>query len=150
MSFHKAEAIVLLVDDDENFPLLFAGEKFPFAFRFVFNGEQAIHYLSGKGKYADRVQYPFPDLLLLDLNMPRIDGFEFLGWKGRHPKLHSLPVVVWSSSELLQDKEKAMSLGACAFVSKPAEFDKLVEIVRGLESYCRGLGPDNPFGPHSH
>jgi CheY-like chemotaxis protein len=133
MSVHNPEAIVLLVDDDENFPLLLAEEDFRFSIRFVFNGEQAIHYLSGKGAYADRAKYPFPCVVLLDLNMPRVDGFEFLEWKREQSELHSLPVVVWSSSELLRDKTKAISLGARAYVSKPAEFSRLVEVVRGLE-----------------
>ena len=137
MSIQNPETIVLLVDDDENFPLLLAEEAFPFSLRFVFNGEQAIHYLSGKGAYADRVKYPFPRVVLLDLNMPRVDGFEFLEWKRGQPELHSLPVVVWSSSELLRDRTKAISLGARTYVSKPAEFNKLVEVIRGWESYCR-------------
>jgi CheY-like chemotaxis protein len=142
--------VILLVDDDENFPLLLAWENFPFSLRFVFNGEQAIQYLCGKGKYADRAQYPFPHLLLLDLNMPRINGFEFLEWKGKRPELNSLPVVVWSSSELVQDKQKAMSLGAHSYISKPPEFSKLVEAVRGLERYCRGLGDHGcSSGPYS-
>jgi two-component system response regulator len=132
MSIDNPELIVLLVDDDENFPLLLADTDFPFSLRFVFNGEQGIHYLRGKGKYADRIKYPFPRVVLLDLNMPRIGGFEFLEWKGKHAEFDSLPVVVWSSSELAQDKQKAMSLGARSYISKPAEFDRLVEVIRSL------------------
>jgi CheY-like chemotaxis protein len=82
------EGLLLLGDDDENFPLLLTGEDLPFSLQFVFDGGQAIQYLSRQGKYADRGKYPFPDVVLLDLNMPRIDGFEFLEWIIRDLKPH--------------------------------------------------------------
>jgi CheY-like chemotaxis protein len=109
----------------------------PFSIRLVGDGEQAIEYLSGEGKYTDRATYPFPKAILLDLKMPRRNGFEVLEWKEQQPELKSLPVVVWSSSNLEQDRRRALVLGAANYLCKPADYDGLIEIIRCLEQYCR-------------
>src|SRR4030081_1713917 len=93
----------------------------------VYDGEEAIAYLSGEGKYANREEYPLPDLLLLDLKMPQKDGFEVLQWIRDQPGLKSLRVVVLTSSEDLHEVNHAYELGANSFLVKPLEFENFVE-----------------------
>lgn len=115
--------MILVVDDDDAYelllPRLFDKANSPVSFRFVFDGAQAIDYLSGRGKFSDRTQFPLPKMILLDLRMPKVNGFEFLEWKREQPTLSQLPVVVWSSSELEYDKAKAAELGAVDYIVKP-------------------------------
>src|SRR5579863_802795 len=96
------DTVILLVDDDEDLPVLLPHllkkAHVSFSFRFADNGERAVEYLRGTGAYADRAAYPLPQILLLDLKMPRMNGFQFLEWKRSRPEFESLPVVVWSSS----------------------------------------------------
>src|SRR5687767_2675434 len=104
--------VVLVVDDDDCYPLLLPrviqAEHLEISLHYAADGEKAIQYLSGEGEYENRSRFPFPSIVLLDLKMPRIDGFEVLEWKQKQPELRSLPVVVWSSSTLLEDREKAL------------------------------------------
>lgn len=138
------DAVILLVDDDEDLPLLLPHllkkANVAFSFRFADDGERAVEYLSGAGTYADRTVYPLPKVLLLDLKMPRMNGFQFLEWKRTHPEFESLPVVVWSSSVFADDKGRALALGADAYFDKSADIDQLAEVFRRLEPYCFG-GP---------
>ena len=128
--------MILVVDDDDTYellmPRLFQELEAPPAFRFVRDGEQGIDYLSGNGAYADRSQNPFPKMVLLDLRMPRVNGFEVLEWKRQQPDLAHIPVVVWSSSPLLQDREKAASLGAVDYIVKPIIGRDLVEAIERI------------------
>ena len=89
---------------------------------------------SGNGKYLDRQQYPLPDLLLLDLMMPRKNGFEVLEWLRRHP-FEDIVVVVLSGSDQSQDIQKAMALGADHYHTKEASPRKRMELVKLLEEY---------------
>ena len=98
------------------------------------DGQEVIAYLSGNGPYADREKYPMPDLLLLDLKMPRVNGFEVLQWLNEH-KLNQLTVVVLSSSELPDDIERARSLGAKHYLLK--SFD-MVAALRQLNPILSG------------
>ncbi len=98
----------------------------------VGDGEQAIAYLRGQGKFADRAQYRLPSLVLLDLKMPRATGFEILRWIRAHPALNHLPVVVLSGSELQDDIRHAYAEGANSYLVKPLGFDALVGLVRSL------------------
>jgi CheY-like chemotaxis protein len=135
-------AVILLIDDDEDLPLLLPHllkkGSVPFSFRVADNGESAVEYLCGTGAYADRAAYPLPQVLLLDLKMPRMNGFQFLEWKRSHPEFESLPVVVWSSSVFAEDKERALALGANAYFDKSADIDQLAGVFRRLEPYCLG------------
>lgn len=115
--------VVLLVDDDADFTLLVENafaKAWPDAhLQCVSDGDEAIQYLLGHDRYSNREQFPIPSLMLLDLKMPRVNGFEVLEWKRECPELNSIPVVVWSSSGLSEDVQHACSLGAVAYVTKP-------------------------------
>ena len=101
----------------------------PFALAHAEDGDQAIAYLSGTGEYADRDEHPFPDLVLLDLKMPRLDGFEVLQWIRDNPATKSLPVVVLAGSSFRADIRRALELGANSYASKPAKFEELQVLI---------------------
>ncbi len=98
------------------------------------DGQEAIDYLEGGGAYADRKAYPLPSLLLLDLKMPRVDGFEVLTWVQSHAAFDALPTVVLSDSVLEEDVLKAKELGADDFQVKPTAPDELITILHELHS----------------
>jgi len=130
---------ILHVEDDSNDVLLFqhACQKAEAncSLMAVSDGDEAIAYLSGTGKYGNREQYPLPHLLLLDLKMPRVNGFEVLSWLRKNPKLCCLPVVVLSSSNHEADVRQAYQTGANSFLVKPVDFNALVELVRTVHYY---------------
>src|SRR5882762_7870027 len=132
-------AIILLADDlDDDIHLIkraFRKGKITNPLQVVRDGEEAIAYLKGEGKYANRAEYPLPDLLLLDLKMPRIDGFEVLRWIRQQPGLKALRVVVLTSSEDIRDVNQAYRLGANSFIVKPMDFGHSVEICKFLKEY---------------
>jgi len=101
----------------------------------VKDGEEVISYLSGKGKYSNRAEFPLPELLLLDLKMPKLDGFEVLRWVRQNPGLQALRVVVLTSSEEISDVNRAYQLGANSFLVKPVNFDRLIEISQAIKGY---------------
>lgn len=129
-------ATVLHVDDDPNDTTLLeaARRKSGVQFRLenVCDGDQAIAYLNGLGEYANRIKYPFPTLILLDLKMPRATGFEILRWIRNHPECGNLPVIVLSGSELNEDIQKAYRLGANSYLVKPLGFEALVKLVKNI------------------
>jgi CheY-like chemotaxis protein len=130
---------ILLVEDDPNDVLLiqraFQKANLRDVLKVVRDGEQAISYLAGREKYADREQYPLPYLLLLDLKMPGTDGFEVLQWVRGEPDLRRLLVVVLTSSNLQADVDRAYELGANSYLVKPVEFDQMVNMLRRFEAY---------------
>jgi CheY-like chemotaxis protein len=97
------------------------------------DGQLAVDYLSAKSPYSDRSQYPLPNLLLLDLKMPKMSGFEILSWLRSQPAFSKLPVVVWSSSVLEEDKNKALSLGAKEYFLKPSSAEEWVKFASELD-----------------
>jgi len=112
---------------------------------FVRNGEETVEYLKGEGRYADRAKHPLPRLLLLDLNMPLRNGFEVLEWLRLQPGLRRLLVVVFTSSVLPADVNRAFELGANSYLVKPADFKKLQETVRYLDEYWVKLNQSPDF-----
>lgn len=105
----------------------------------VGDGDLAVAYLAGEGVYADRAQHPMPDLVLLDLKLPRRSGFEVLDWVRHHALLGSLPAIMLTSSRERIDVDKAYALGANSYFAKPGTFDELVELVRVFERYWMQL-----------
>jgi len=104
--------------------------------RAVGDGDAAIQYLAGEGKYADRAAHPFPALFLLDLKMPVKDGLEVLRWLHDHPDIPAkLPVVVFSSIELPTETQMAYAMDIQACIVKPLEYAALREKIRILKEY---------------
>jgi CheY-like chemotaxis protein len=98
------------------------------------DGREAIRYLQGEGRYADRVAYPAPCLLLLDLKMPCLTGLGVLIWLREHPEVRSkLPVVVLSSWDDQADVHEATALGAADYLLKPTRFEELIELMREVK-----------------
>src|SRR6266571_1148235 len=98
--------------------------------RYVKNGEEAVAYLKGEGAFADRAEHPLPTMLLLDLKMPRLDGFGVLEWLRRQPGLRRFLVVVFTASYEQNDISRAFELGANSYIVKPGGFEDLQETVR--------------------
>jgi len=130
---------ILHVDDDSNDLVLFqhACQKADLRCNLqnVEDGDQAINYLRGAEEFADRERYPLPTLVLLDLKMPRLNGFDVLTWLRSNEQLRSTPVVVLSSSNHDADVKRAYDLGASSYLVKPVGFDSLVEIAKSLSQY---------------
>jgi CheY-like chemotaxis protein len=133
------QAVILLAEDREDDIILikraFAKGELRNPLFVVRDGEEAISYLSGTGKYSNRAEYPLPDLLLLDLKMPRVDGFEVLKWVRQQPGFSALRVVVLTASDQIRDVNTAYRLGANSFLVKPTDFENVVEMAKTLRSY---------------
>ncbi|HVV00496.1 MAG TPA: response regulator [Verrucomicrobiae bacterium] len=128
---------ILVADDDSNdiFFLKRAFHKAGCDCRLIDvpDGEKAIEYLSGEKTYSDRSQFPVPNLLILDLKMPKVNGFEVLAWLQQHRQLASMKVVVLSSSGLQSDRQKAEDLGAHDYRTKPGDISEMLNLVRDLQ-----------------
>ncbi len=129
---------ILQVEDDPNdvFFLQHAMKKVGVAnpVQVVSDGQQAIDYLQGAGKFADRNQFPFPCLVLLDLKLPYVMGLEVLRWIRNQPD-RALPVIMISASGENADIAASYRLGANAFLTKPSEARKLEEMVRAIRDF---------------
>jgi len=113
------------------------------------DGQAAIDYLDGQGKYADRSRYPLPGLILLDLNLPRKSGLEVLQWIRRQRACHTLPVLVITSSNRELDVHQCYALGANAYVVKPPTIVELQEAVKTVRDFWLKLNqpPPDPLSP---
>ena len=103
--------------------------------RAVVDGQEAIDYIEGKGRFGDREQFPLPYLILLDLKLPLKTGFDVLAWIRAQPTLRTLIVIVLSSSIDEGDLEKAYQLGANAFLVKPSDVTTLVEMCKAMKLF---------------
>jgi len=110
----------------------------------VHDGEEALEYLEGKGKFADRERYPFPNLMLLDIKMPKVDGFQVLEAIRANRDFRSVRVIVLTSSQEIRDVNRAYELGASSFLVKPLEFDNYEGLMRTLSAFWlqRNAMPD--------
>lgn len=129
-------ANILLVEDREE-DVLFLRRAFKSAdlhhrITHVSDGDQAIKYLSREAPYDDEARYPMPDVVVLDLKMPKTDGFEVLQWLRDQNSLRPAPVVVLTSSEMPDDIKKAKDLGARSYYTKPVDFTKLVGVAKDI------------------
>lgn len=134
------EFTVLLVEDDLN-DIFLVKRAFKKALvrnplQVVTDGQEAIHYLRGEGKYADREAYPLPTLIVMDIKMPLKSGFEVLEWvKSAEPPLRRIPVVIVSSSDNPADINRAYELGANAYMVKPVNFRAVEQLFESITHY---------------
>ena len=130
---------VLLVDDNPDDVLLmrraFNATTISAPLVVLGGGEAAIEYLSGSGPYADRTVHPLPLLMLLDLKMPRVSGFDVLRWLREQPALKRLPVVVLTSSSQDEDINNAYDLGVNSYIVKPSGLKQIAEVAAQVNSY---------------
>jgi len=148
----RKEAIlpILLVDDDPDDVTLIeealrgAGVSLPLVH--LENGQQALEYLSATPPYNDRNLFPLPRLVLLDLKMPKRNGFEVLAWIQAQPALADLAVIVLTGSVREEDRKRAEELGAWDFQIKPVSFTELIRIIRHVEERWLGQYSHLAFG----
>lgn len=130
---------ILVAEDDPNDLLLLnlalAKAALDIPVLLARDGEEVISYLEGKAPFDDRARFPRPDLLLLDLKMPRLDGFAVLEWLLWRPELRPRFVVVFTASDNPEDQRRVQLLGADSYLVKPQDPSELVRIVRGLQQY---------------
>jgi CheY-like chemotaxis protein len=130
------EATILVVEDDRDDALLIQRAlrraKLINPLQVLANGEQAIQYLKGDGQYSDRLTYPLPELVLLDLQMPRVSGLEVLKWIREQPEFRTLPIVILTSSDQAPDARRAYELGANSYLIKPGNFQELAQMAQRL------------------
>jgi CheY-like chemotaxis protein len=108
-------------------------------------GREGLDYLLGNGEFADRDQFPLPDLILLDLKMPVIDGHEVLRQIKQFPVLKRIPVVVLSSSKEEGDRAMTYDNGANSYLVKPVSFDGFLDVVHQVDSYWLSLNVPPPL-----
>lgn len=129
---------ILHVEDSEEDLILFGracdAAGLPTVFHPVGDGSQAVAYLRGEGEFRDRSQHPLPDVIILDLNLPGMDGFDFLKWLNEESGL-SLPVLVFTISGSVEDKVKALSAGAAGYFVKPKDFETLVRLAESFRQF---------------
>ena len=133
------EFTVLLVEDDIN-DIFLVKRAFKMAqlenpLQVVTDGEEATKYLSGEGKYADRHMYPLPKLIVMDIKMPRMSGFEVLEWIKHDGRLRRIPVVIVSSSDRPDDIDRAYELGANAYMVKPVNYRAVERLFESITHY---------------
>ncbi len=135
----KGQFTVLLVEDDLNDIFLvkraFKMASIPNPLQVVTDGLEAIYYLRGQGKYANRTSYPLPRLIVMDIKMPRRNGFEVLEWVKHDNLLRRIPVVIVSSSDNPADINRAYELGANAYMVKPVDFRAVEHLFQSITSY---------------
>src|SRR6266566_3362421 len=130
------DSAILLVEDDDDILLLrraFRNAHIANPLFEVRDGQAAIHYLSGERDYGDRTRYPIPFLILLDLRLPKLSGFEVIAWLREQPQLADLIVVVLTGSDHVPDVTKARELGANSYLVKPGNFEELVQMVKRIK-----------------
>lgn len=130
---------ILMAEDDLDDRLLtedaFKESRLANELRFVDDGLDLLDYLKRRGKYADPMDSPRPGLILLDLNMPRMDGREALKEVKNDPELRRIPIVILTTSKAEEDVLKSYDLGVNSFITKPVDFYKLIDIVTILGRY---------------
>ncbi|QHS61898.1 response regulator [Chitinophaga agri] len=130
---------ILIADDDaddrELIQAAFDENSTQHHISFVENGEELLHYLKREGHYADETLHPFPQIILLDLNMPKKDGREALRELKAHNVLKSIPVIILTTSMEEKDIIKSYELGVNSFIIKPVTYSGLVEFTRVLGQY---------------
>lgn len=136
----RASCAVILMGEDDPDDALLAREaleecRMPGELKVVRDGQAFLDYLYHRGEFADPEGAPMPGLMLLDLNMPRVDGWQVLEAIGQDPVLRRIPRVVMTTSSAREDVQRSYDLGASGYIRKPSSFDGLVDVMRTLGEY---------------
>src|SRR5882724_3852706 len=130
---------ILHVEDSEEDLELFRraceAAGLPAEFRRVTDGFEAVGYLMGSNDFSNRNRYPLPDLIVLDLKMPGMGGFDFLKWLRQESGFSSLPVLIFTVSTNAQDKARALAEGATGYFIKPKDFETLVRLTESFRKF---------------
>ena len=136
MNYSQKPVEVLIVEDNEGDVRLikeaFTGSAVDSKFSVVNDGEEALDYLYKRGKFGTSSR---PDLILLDLNLPRVNGFDVLSDVKSNPGLQQIPVVIFSSSTSDNDVLRSYDLKANSYISKPSDFDEFLSVVKTIEEF---------------
>jgi len=136
---HGNPITILMADDDADDRKLtkeaLEESRLANSLRFVENGEELLEYLRRQGNYSDPESSPRPGMILLDLNMPRMDGRTALGEIKNDPDLRQIPVVILTTSRADEDVFRSYDLGVNSYIVKPVTFEALVDILQTLEKY---------------
>ncbi len=145
----KSDRIILMAEDDENDVVFlqraFAQAQISNPLQVVEDGQAAIDYLSGTGKYSDRTLYPLPGLVILDLKMPRKTGLEVLQWVRSQEKLRGLAIIMFTSSVHPAEIDTAYRMGANAFVTKPSGAPERTELAKMIKGFWLTFNEPAPF-----
>ncbi len=140
--------LILIVDDNEKDLLLtlrsLESSEIPFELAVARDGAEALEFLSGSDKYKGRDTSHLPQLVLLDLKMPKLDGFQVLRQIRSSERTKYLPVVIFTSSSEVSDVKNTYSLGASSYIRKPIDFAKYSETVRSVGVYWLLLNENPP------
>jgi CheY-like chemotaxis protein len=143
---HMKSRTILLVEDDHNDVVLIRNAFLHWGvsdhLQVVTGGRLAMDYLAGRGMYSDRVAFPFPKLVLMDLRLPDMSGFDVLKWLRSEPGLAKVPVVILTGSEVRADIDHAYHLGANSYLVKTPDPDKFQALVQDLNEFV--LRPRDP------
>ena len=135
----NVSAHILVAEDDPTdayfFQRAFSRAGLPITLHFVSDGQEVIDYLHGEGQFADRKAHPLPQLVLLDLKMPRVNGFEVLEWVRQRPGFKGLQLVIFSSSDEPKDMNRAYDLGANWYLVKPHSMEELTALVGRFKKF---------------
>jgi len=138
-SVEPKSAVILLVEDDPDDQDLtkraLKGSKLRNTLCIVDNGEHALDYLFRRGEFADPKTSPRPDLILLDLNLPKLDGRAVLKRIKESPELRRIPVVILSTSSQEEDILRSYDLGVNSYITKPVRMEGFIKVIRDLERY---------------
>lgn len=136
MEISRPQVVLSVDDNDVDGALLeraFKRTSIPARLYRVSEGPQALAYLSGDGIYRDRDSYPLPDLVLLDLAMPKMSGVEVLRWIRGQTGVNKTKVLIFTSSEKPEDFKTANEIGADGYLLKPTKFDDLKKLVKQIQ-----------------
>ncbi|MFT4941250.1 MAG: CheY-like chemotaxis protein [Paraglaciecola sp.] len=140
MSYSNSKPMIILMADDDEDDRMLAEDALRESrvlneLYCVQDGVELLHYLRREGKYGDKTVSPRPGIILLDLNMPRMDGREALQQIKADPVLRSIPIVILTTSTQEEDRVKGYDLGAASYMTKPVTFAGLVSLMRTLGNY---------------
>lgn len=139
-SIFDEQTILLVEDNDDDVFIMqsaFRKASIPNPLKVAVDGEEALDYLKGKGRFQDRREFPIPAVILLDLNMPKKNGLEVLAWIRGHPSFRKITVHMLTASGRTGDVDRAAELGANAYLVKPSRIDELVEMIKAWHRLCR-------------